>query len=390
MLGLMRPMRLMGLIGLMGLMGCSSDDFEEANDGTSGLAMEVRSYISTLQETQRANETHEANEARGVTRAWSAPSGYYLAEEDKIIGINFTQNNKAPLTGYFFKSNGQWRTSVEIKESGTYYLYGYTPHISGLTCDISSTATPGDNSAYSDGAVMTINNLSTATPLDICVVVGAKEGTDAETVTGLASGKFAYMAKPTPNPSETPDPENKNYVFLLFDHLYAAIEFNINVATDYDALRTIKLKEIRLRAIDKEGVTQQKKINATVTLTKKEDGSSPISSIVYSQTGGEDTEGSPIFTSNRGLDLTLTSQPFLGYFMPSNITKLVMTNIYDIYDKKGNRVRENCKAENTLDASLFYLQNEFLRGKKYIINMTVEPTFLYVMSEPDVEFEVKF
>jgi hypothetical protein len=213
------------------------------------------------------------------------------------------------------------------------------------------------------------------------VVVGAKNGTGAETVTGLSTGDFACTTKATSGSGEE---ATGNYVFLLFDHLYAALRIKMKMNGTYNALRTIKLKEIKMRTSTNEGGTK-KFINATVRLTKNV-GGNPIDNITFVQTGDVDTEGSTVFKSANGQTLTTEEQSFQGHFMPQGVTQLVVTSTYDVYDKNGNCVRQNCSADNTLVISdLFYLQTTVYRGNRYTVNMTVQPTYLYVLSDPDLD-----
>ena len=67
------------------------------------------------------------------------------------------------------------------------------------------------------------------------------------------------------------------------------------------------------------------------------------------------------------------------------VDKLILTSVYDVYDTKGNLVRENCKATNTLVLSdLFSEQDVSRRGCRYNVSLTIQPTYLYVMSDPDL------
>ena len=78
--------------------------------------------------------------------------------------------------------------------------------------------------------------------------------------------------------------------------------------------------------------------------------------------------------------------------MPQGVRNLVMTWKYDVYDTNtkdnpaGNRVRTDCTATNTLRMSeAIYGFTQFERCKKYTVNVTVNPTYLYVMSDPDLD-----
>jgi len=429
-MGLMRPMglmRLMSLIGLIGLMGCSADseDYEEpveaAPQGT--VIPEVASYVTwfeELQGTNGASRAYEANEADAYetngtyeayettnpikpikpNKVWSAPTGYVDYEGgNKPIGIAFTRNGEDPtigtgtaespksMMGSFFYSSGKWRTSVEDIETATYYLYGYIPHLPAIHYTITDIdpETGGANDKYSTGAIMTLENVPSVMSSDLCVAIGAKEGTDKETVEGLRRGDFAFAAQPT---SEL---EPRNFVFLLFDHLYAAIRVKMRVHADYALLRTIKLKSLQLSTMA--GETKSKDHNTiTITLQANDGSASPIQSITYEQTGMEigsgEEEGLEFWKSeaSAGHELTTSYQPFIGYFMPSGITTMILTSKYDVYDTKGNLIRKDCKATNTMVLKdLLTEQTLTGRGKRYTINMTIHPTYLYMLSEPDLD-----
>ena len=81
--------------------------------------------------------------------------------------------------------------------------------------------------------------------------------------------------------------------------------------------------------------------------------------------------------------------------MPQDVNTLIVTWKYDIYDKNPkkdsdgnliyNLVRKDSEATNTLPLSKVI--NGFTaleRGKKYSIRLTVKPTYLYVMSDDDL------
>lgn len=387
-MGLIRPMGLMGLMllmSLMGLVGCSSDDDEFLGETSQGAIIpEVASYVTWYEEARQSNKGN---------RAWAVPTGY-MAYEDGIkpIGIAFTQDTKAPMIGSFFYSSGKWRTSFDDIKAETYYLYGYIPHLPGIRysiTDYNGGATAGEKNAdYSTGAIMTLENVPTVMPNDLCVVIGAKDGTGKETVDGLRRGAFAYAAKATSSGEDA----RGNYVFLLFDHLYASLRVKMKVFDTYAALRTIKLKSLQMST--KAGDTTSKDHNTiTVKLLANDGSASPITgAITYEQTGatigtgGE--EGIEFWKSESAAGQTLTTafQDFTGHFMPSGITTLILTSVYDVYDTKGNKIRENCKATNTMVVKdLLTEQTVTQRGKKYTVNMTINPTYLYVLSEPDLD-----
>ena len=372
-------MGLIGLVILMGLISCSSDDYEEQPQASQGTIIpEVASYVTWFEEFQQSHRTN---------RVWEAPTGYVTYEGGKQpIGIAFTQNTKEPMMGSFFFSSGKWRTSVEDIKAETYYLYGYIPHLPAIRYSI--TDLDGTNANYSTGAIMTLENVPTVMANDLCVAIGAKQGEDEETVEGLRRGDFAYAAKATSGGGED---AKGNYVFLLFDHLYASMRVKMKVYPDYAALRTIKLKSLKLST--QAGETTSKAHNTITIKLEANDGSTdPIQEITYTPTGEEigvvDEDGIEFWKSETSVGETLTTdfKTFDGYFMSSGITTLDLTSIYDVYDTKDNLIREDCKVTNTVVISeLWPGQTVTRRSNRYTVKMIIQPTFLYVLSDPDLD-----
>ena len=373
---------IIGLIGLMGLMGCSKDE-ASSKEPMGSTELEVASYVRWFEEADGANRANRTNKANGTNRAWAIPSGY-VAYEDGVqpIGIAFTQNNKEPKIGYFFKSSGKWRTSLDdIAGSDTYHLYGYIPNMAGINYSI--TDYDGAIGAYSEGAIMTLKNVPTVMPHDLCVVIGAKEGYDREhdgNIDGtnrLRMGDFSFTTS-----AET----TGNFVFLLFDHLYAALRIRMKVYEDYNNLRTIKLKSLQL-STQADGETTKQRTTITVKLKKTNGSISPIDDdIEYAQTGSAIDGGQEFWSSTAGEELGTAFTEHIGHFMPNGITRLSLTSVYDVYDKKENLIRKDCKATNhMLLSELFSGQTYTERGKRYTVNITIQPTYLYMLSEPDLD-----
>lgn len=364
---------MIGLMGLIGLMGCSKDETSAGGSNGQRVAsteVEVASFVTGFD---------EANGANRANRAWAIPDGY-VAYEDGVqpIGIAFTQNGQEPKIGSFFKSSDKWRTDLEDIGEGTYQLYGYIPHQTAINYSITG-YDGAANGSYSTGAIMTLEKVPTVMPNDLCVVIGAKHGTDREHDSGLRKGDFSFTAKQ--------GTDGKDYVFLLFDHLYAALRIRMKVHADYTALRTIKLKSLQLNTQAGEQKTT-KKTKITIKLKANDGSASPIEEeeLTFTPTGEEIDGGLELWSSTYGEQLTTTFKPFIGHFMPSGITKLILTSTYDVYDTKGNLIRQDCNATNTMVLQdLLTDQLETARGKRYTINMTIQPTYLYMLSEPDLD-----
>lgn len=427
----------MGLmISLMMLWACSSDD-EVAEAPVAEREMPIELSASAVR-------YQEEEEPAANRRSWTPPSGYYLYsnlyEDNGSHYVNFANVNLAnkSINAFFTRANGEepadaapesdyystkdnypyhgrlryistppskWRLSINKVDPtnikpGDYYVYGFIP--SDAADDATIEKLSGD---YMNGATLTIKGLRTA-GYDACVIIGAREGFDIDHDGGytdtngnstydegtdsrtnrLTAGDFKFNLKTGESA--------KNYLYLLFDHLCSALSIGIKVDGDYNLLRTIKLKQLTLQtATDTELMTE--KANVEVWLDKDGSGN-PITKLTYTPTGSSGT-GSPVYLSDEGLTLTTSYQSFLSHFLPitgeTEVTKVVITCVYDVYDKDtspehpdGNLVRKDCKATNTIRLSdiISYFPG-VQRGWKYGINMTVKPTYLYVLSDPDLD-----
>jgi hypothetical protein len=281
-----------------------------------------------------------------------APSGFTAYTPDKVtdIGIYMLESTTAPYTENYIRYATKWYAHFDVDANKTYTVYGYMPKITGMSSSLSS-VTP-------DGATLTINGIKPVTTDDICIITGVKE-----TDEGLKEGQFSWNTPTTGNQTF--------YINILMDHLYAAAQFRLKIDAEYAALRTIKLKTMTLR-------TDYGSVIATITLTHNTTGASPISNVNFAASGSSDAV--LVFNSDTGTALDKDTPVDINTcFAPTLSNNLTMVTTYDVYDRKGNLIRQNCKATNklpNLDAT---------RGQKVQVKMTVNPTYLYVLSEPDLD-----
>ncbi len=345
---------LLSLVALC-LVSCSDDEPEEPK-----YPLELRSLGTVYQ----------------VPFVRTLPSGYtkyntlYPSADPSYasIAVYLTQGkDAASKSGEFtYDGNNKWESSVAVKEEN-YYMYGFMP------ADGATGIVTYKGSSFAEGAVMTLTGLDAVTPADVCVIVGVYGGSSNADITEasvpIQPGAFAYHGK-------TQD----NYVYLLLDHLYANMNFEYTVDATYSALRTIKLKKVEAES------SLNGTINATITLAANGTGENPVTNVTYSTTSTT-TEAKTLLNKASGEELTLstsaTSVP--GYFTPvstSGNLSFTITSTYDVYDRKGNLVRKDCSATNviTINTSSYPIN----RGSTYTIRMDVVPTYLYQLSEPDL------
>ena len=376
--------------------GCSDDSDERTVSG-SFSSIELVPYASSYTEVEplisgtRApdwapNNFYEYGDLTGV-------SGVLRSNEHAPISVYFTQDGPPAVELFrrfsYGSSNQKWRIDEEVEHAGNYYLYGFVPSSAG-------SASIEPNNTYADGAKLTLTGLNSVMTQDLCFVVGAKHGNgDATSVVPatesgkVALGDFECNIKAG----------ESNYIYLLFDHLYAALRFRFRVDSKYAALRAIKLKKLELLAFQDETCTlrMSKKVQTTVTLRKTTNGTSPIVSVSKFTTdtttpGGDAEMDWAVICDNESNPILLSGDNYtdnLG-FVPKTSSFYHLRSTYDVYDldaegKPRNIVRQDCVAENKIDPRKQFNQEELERGNMYTLRLTINPTYLYVLSEPDLD-----
>jgi hypothetical protein len=268
-----------------------------------------------------------------------------------LLSENPTTDWASPKLGRitYNPNTNKWNAYFEVTADKTYTVYGYMPK----TGEMGSTLTK----TVANAATLTINNIKPVTTDDICIITGVKD-TDDE----LKEGLFSWY---------TPVGDKTYFISLLMDHLYAAAQFRLKIDADYANLRTIKLKTMKLR-------TNKGSVNAAISLTHNDTGASPITDVTY--TASVSSDSIVIFNSDEGVALDKTTPLTINsYFAPTLSNNLTLVSTYDVYDSKGNLIRQNCTAPPNKIPDL-----SAVRGQRVLVNLTVNPTYIYVMSDPDL------
>ena len=282
------------------------------------------------------------------------------------------------ITTFLTKSSGEkrqgsvtkvgsdsWISTLAVNPGDTYYIYGFSPS------DVVSSASDAElttDVGYGSGATLTLRNVGSVLDKDLCVITGIQDVTvdHKDDPPNIIEGQFRYLGKDI----------GMNYMNVLLSHLCSTISFTLKVNATYNAMRTIKLKKLQLKSKTAE------KYDITVVLTANNSNTDPIESVTTSNAQGRQ-ETATVYTNNIGLELTTTGnmEPIAGYFVFAPLIDLRVVSTYDIYDTKGNLIRENCTAENKIPTPL----NITDYGQRKTVNLTVNPTYLYMLSEPDLD-----
>jgi len=412
------------MVAVMLLVACSSGgDAPEApptpptdpTEPTTPTTPEATSQLEIPIYVSMSAGLFEDGKGRQANRAWAPPTDYYLYsnlygesyENQPNLGqstidlfMTYDGTGKLPTDPNplharlsYNSSTEKWKLGVPhgVDEtailSGDYYAYGFVPKDAADNATITKLRPNDGECTWAEGAVLTIQGLK-AVATDPCVMIGAKHGPDADHDSGLRAGDFKFHLDTGKTGEVGHEVINPNYLYFLFDHLYSALSISMRVNGTYHALRHIKLKGLKLRTLTSDDKSPYK-ANVTITLRANDTGTNPISDsdisydpegIVYSETGGV------IYSNSTGFLLDTDWSMFLGHFMPNGVTTLILTSTYDVYDTKGNLVRKDCEATNTLLISeLFSGQTVSNRGWKYTVRLVINPTYLYVMSDPDLD-----
>ena len=285
----------------------------------------------------------------GVTRATTGDTEY---GDIRIFLTNGTTSTEGLFKYDAEKSS--WTTQLKLKSGArTYQLYGYMPDNVAFARSISD--------FDDDGAVLHIQQLPPLATQDYCIVTGVRQVENPELASQEPPSRGAF--------SFDYDSKRENYINLFLDHLYSHIIFCMKVGDDYNAVRTIKIKRMKLQVAD------ISHYNVDVTLTK----GVGISSVTHNSIAGTETRELTI----RDTEITLTTSfktICSGYIIPAttlfDILSLVIE--YDIYDKRGNKVAERT-ATNALANPLVELQ----RGEERTLQINIDPSYLYDLSLND-------
>lgn len=363
------------LLAVLLLAACSGD-------GDTGQQSGVPVVPGTPDNPSNPSVTDSPLHLSGLTRSELTADDVHSAGDDEK-GSN---SELSPIQIFLTTGTGQsegefiyddteatpvWRSTIGVKETNN-FIYGFAPATAALSTISTLTSEASD---YSAGARLSLQNLKATGADDICVIVGVQHYIEPPVTTPVWTqrlGAFGFTKGAN------------NYVSLLLDHLFARIDFNFKIGQKYSELRSIRIKQVEL-------VSTVRVTGLTVTLHGKADGTHPIlnesDDIKYTTETVQDGIRGVLYdystdTDNpTGKELGLIGTEIPGFFAPLTTVaeNLTLVCIYDVYNLKGTRVRENCTATNKLAAI-----SGAERGKKWTVNLTVEPTYLYQLSDDEL------
>lgn len=354
---------LVSILMLLLVVACA-DDSDNGNVKDEPQGSQLR-----LSSATREGEGSNSSVTEGDIRA------YVTTKDVLAYEGSFNKNS----TDAIWNSN-----NLAIKENTQYYIYGFMPNTGTVTSSIAEPA-GGD---YSAGAELTLSGMPVFTDEDYRVIIGVQRVTDNVTFTPATEGHYGYLSGIA----------SQNYVNLLMGHLYSQLQLRLCVDKTYYALRCIHLKEVKLKSTY---VANGNKVTATLSLRN---GKGLTGQVAYSSAVDRDDEH-PVTPEEWSLltdgNVELVVEPEANAVTPvytvipntvncahclftANGAYLSVETTYDVYDRDnskehGNLIRANCKATNKIQVS------GMAPGVRKMLTLTVAPTYLYMLSDPDLD-----
>lgn len=336
---------------------------------SSMLMLFVLMLLAACSEDADTTDRLEKSEGSSVHLSSVTRSSTTLTPENGNNIKMYVMTEDAQYSAGSFSYTTSWvNSNIRVKEYEQYYMYGYMPG----TYDSSISATASDlNGDYSKGADLTITGLPIFTSKDICAIVGVQRISESSENKNIIEGNYGYLS----------GLNDENYVNLLMDHLYSKLILQMNVDANYSLLRDIKLKSVNLTCSYAETVNVTVKLREGYGLqgnTTAYSANSSGTSQVHQLWTSTIESGTPIPSNANettpSLSLGTISCPPVVLDAAGTYMKITCT--YDVY-KAGNKVRE-CTVENKLKTAAV------TPGMEYTVTLTVAPTYLYVLSDADL------
>ena len=277
----------------------------------------------------------------------------YLTEASTVV-----QDGLFEYTG---AADAVWNSNLSVKEERQYYLYGYMPSTLGGTFE------PPASGKYSDGVDLTFSDLPDISGDDPCVVVGVQRVDSESAPAEVIEGHYGYLSGIV----------GKNYVNLLMGHLYSSLKLAFRLDEQYAQLRSIRLKEVKLNSTYG---------NVSTTLNIRSGsgvGSPTFTKLNTAANQPVDFLSSPeLLTKEHIIDaLTLDKMVYCApCIFDANGTYVSITTKYDVLDKQGINL-----GERTSTNKLRITASSLIPGQKKLVTITVRPSYLYVLSDFDLD-----
>lgn len=287
-----------------------------------------------------------------------------------IAWLTGTQDYDQGFATYSYSysnGSGNWTSNVYLAKQ-TYNVYGYMPHngeANSILPDLGNEATPS-----------TFAMKWTGQPTFATKPVLASVGSARSTASSVTDGSFEVDV------DQVGQEEKINF---RMNHLLAKLNLQFYLPEPYADKRQIKVTQVTLSGgqgvADRYDITCSYAANGALTTT-------------YTPMQGASTSGNTYpYKDVAGLLLKTAKQLFgTYYFVPDAVNRsssnlMTLTVTYNVYDKNGILTREHQTATNARIA--LHKVNNVAQATQvahaYTVSVQVVPSYLYVLSDGDMQ-----
>lgn len=360
------------------LFSCQQEDVLDNNSGKVTIYPVLSRSVETSIQTRALSGYSEFTDNK---QALTANAIAYKINPQTQAETRDADNDKQ---GVFSPLTEGWRSTVEVMPSFRYNLYTYSRTMPSPTA-------PTFSYVSASNVTLTFNGLNVITETDPLVGIAAAGASIPEN--NVAPANYPDLNKGVFNLGTIPAAESGNSTykaFLALDHLYSKATLSFHIDETYSTLREVRIKDVQIK-MDKGTLTgthtytfSDQQLNLA---NDKAMGGSALSINLFD---GPNATAEPNENENF-ITLTTELRKFgYYYFLPLSPTPAMYLEVtYDIYDLKGNPVRENQTAQNKdLFAAISHNGGSAAAGTNYKVDILVSPTYLYQLSDDDLELEL--
>lgn len=357
-------------VAVVVLASCQKEDVMNSNSGKVTIYPVINSAVETTIQTRALVGYSEFTTSK---QALSASAIAFNAQTD-------ARDTEKDKQGVFAPLADGWRSTVEVEPSYKYNLYTYSRTMPTATA-------PTFAYGSATNVSLTFNGLYIITETDPLVGIAAAGASIP--ANNVAPDNYPELTKGTFSLGTIPVAESNSTfkAFLALDHLYSKATLSFRIDNTYSTLREVRIKDVQIK-MDKGTLTGTHKYTFfDQQLALANDRTIDGSALSIDLFDGPNATAVPNDDEDF-ITLTTELREFgYYYFLPLNPTPGMYLEVtYDIYDLNGNPVRENQTAQNkNLFAAISHNGGSAAAGTNYIVNVLVSPTYLYQLSDDDLE-----
>jgi len=341
-------------------------------------------------------------ETQVITRAaadYATYSGHRQNIYAEAVSYNGDQHDSQyDASGWFLpdeQNPGRWFSRVNVHSGKSYYLYCYT------SMPVDEGSMPRFTYASSSNVYLTFSGFDIITTIDPLVST-ASAGKLLCSNEFLGENPSQYYPTLSDNSSDPFSFGNYNIgtvetgtfqnhpastkVFLALDHLFAKATLSFKVSQKYNNIRTIKLIEAYITTNEGLFTGTHTYSFADREFTLDPNGDYTSRNLRIDLVGDAPTVTvDPAKVDGNGMVVLDNDTTELGWFcfLPDNDFPQLTLNVkYNVYDKDGKLIRENATATN---GNILRKVTNPQKGRNYKITVNVNPSYVYVLSDDDVQ-----